>query len=336
MFLFLAARIFVFLVARKFVFLVARKFVFLVARKFLFLVARKILFPVARKFLFLVARKFFFLVARKFLFPFALSFLLKYDIYWAIHKNQNTRKHKCSCNSCGTHWQIYWYNLLDRIFTIMPTSNYDQTFAGKDGIKILMTVISSLSMFGSITIIATYYLFQNMRTTSRKILVCISIGDFFTVFPSLVLAWVRNGPHNYSHYHYFSNCVVQSFVSSTAVMWSFMWTSSLAIYLYFVVVKKRLELAERLMVFFHVINWCVPLILIGIAWVLQKLGSLDAETSGGWCWITEKEGEKWKAILWMLACGKLCEIASYFVNGILCSRIYRKIKEEVRDKIGGW
>ena len=194
-----------------------------------------------------------------------------------------------------------------------------------------MAVISSLSMFGSITIIVTYFLFENLRTTSRKILVYISIGDFFTVFPYLVIRWYNSAdnpdrdPDKYSKSH---NCQAQSFVSTTAVMWSFMWTSSLAIYLYLSVVKQRVEMAEKLMVLFHGINWGVPLVLVGVALCCRALGFHEANASGGWCWI-KRHPEHWETVLWMLACGKFCEIVSYFVNEILCFCVYRKVKEEV-------
>ena len=213
--------------------------------------------------------------------------------------------------------------------TTIPTQ--DEKFAEHEWIKILMAVISSLSMFGSITIIVTYFLFENLRTTSRKILVYISIGDFFTVFPYLVIRWYNSAdnpdrdPDKYSKSH---NCQAQSFVSTTAVMWSFMWTSSLAIYLYLSVVKQRVEMAEKLMVLFHGINWGVPLVLVGVALCCRALGFHEANASGGWCWI-KRHPEHWETVLWMLACGKFCEIVSYFVNEILCFCVYRKVKEEV-------
>ena len=204
--------------------------------------------------------------------------------------------------------------------------NKDEIFTEHEWIKILMTVISSLSMCGSITIIVTYFLFENLRSTSRKILVYISIGDFFTVFPYLVIKWCYSSyPENYSNSH---NCQAQSFVSTTAVMWSFMWTSSLAIYLYLSVVKQREEMADKLMVLFHGISWGVPLILVGAALYRGALGFHGVNTSGGWCWI-KRHNEHWVTVLWMLACGKFCEIISYFVDGILCFCVYRKVKEEV-------
>jgi G protein-coupled receptor 157 len=189
---------------------------------------------------------------------------------------------------------------------------------------ILLTVISSLSIFGSLTIILTYFIFQDLQSTTRKFLVYISFGDFFTVYPYLIVAWL---PHN-SEWSDSINCKVQSFVTTTAVMWSFFWTSSLAIYLYLVIVRKNQEQADKLMPYFHVINWGLPLALVTAACIKHMLGGEGSIDSGGWCWISLKHG---RAIArgWMLACGKLWEMLSYFIDVILCYIVTRRISAEV-------
>ena len=202
--------------------------------------------------------------------------------------------------------------------TAIESTYWGQSYAQTQHYKVLKTVTSSLSIFGSLTIILTYFLFQDLQTTTRKFLVCISIGDFFTVFPYLIKTWATK-----SHI----NCLVQSFVSTTGVMWSFFWTSSLAIYLYLVIVKKNQVLANRLMPYFYVVNWGFPLTLVAASW--SKLGEGDAHDSGGWCWIEVKDGNKDEAIPWMLVCGKFWEVLSYFVDVILCYFVTRKLNAEV-------
>ena len=202
------------------------------------------------------------------------------------------------------------------------TTFWGQPFADKQ--TILQTVVSSLSIFGSLTIIFTYFVFQDLQSSTRKFLVYISVGDFFTVFPYIITAWLDYGPH----WSDSTNCVAQSFVSTTAVMWSFFWTSSLAIYIYLVIVKEDQEMANKLMPFFHVINWGVPLALVGAAFSEDMLGGESSKDSGGWCWITLYFGHT-KAVMWMLVCGKLWEILSYFIDVILCFIVARKISAEV-------
>ena len=185
----------------------------------------------------------------------------------------------------------------------------------------MLTVVSSLSVFGSVTIIVTYFLWRDLQTTARRILVYISIGDFFTVFPTLVIFWTSSYGKNDL------NCRLQSFVTAIAVMWSFFWTSSLAVYMYVALVIKRYEAGERLVVIFHIVNWTVPPVLLGIAWTQNHLGRTEGKSTAGWCWIAITENHE--DIIWMLLCGKLWEIFSYLINGVLYYSVTKNIKKEV-------
>lgn len=188
--------------------------------------------------------------------------------------------------------------------------------------QVIFTLISSLSAFGSVAIIVTYFLWRDLQTTTRRILVYISIGDFFATYPSLVIFWTKKYERNNF------SCKLQSFITSTAIMWSFFWTTSLAIYLYIALVKKRYDISEKLMVIFHVVNWGLPAILVGAALYEKQLGSTDSESTAGWCWIKIGESHR-QAVIWMLISGKFWEIISYFINGALYYCIIRMIKKEV-------
>lgn len=211
---------------------------------------------------------------------------------------------------------------FDKSFTISATPNAPDENR-KLWNEIILTVVASLSAFGSIAIIVTYFLWRDLQTTARRILVYISIGDFFTVYPTLVIFWTKEYNKNGI------SCKVQSFVTSTAVMWSFFWTSSLAIYLYIAVVKKNHGVAEKLMVVFHMINWCVPALLLGAAWYEDHLGYTENKSTVDWCWIKVHSGDHRAETIWMLVCGKLWEIISYFINGALYFSVTRNIKREL-------
>ena len=191
--------------------------------------------------------------------------------------------------------------------------------------KIILSGVSGLSALGSIAIISTYFLWRDLQTTSRRILVYISFGDFFTVFPTLVIFWTRQ--YRYNDFP----CKLQSFITTTAVMWSFFWTTSLAIYLYVSLVKKRHDIAERLMLAFHVINWCIPAVVVGIAWYNEALGTTLHHSTVGWCWIKTNDDntDRDMIIIWMLVCGKLWEIITYLINFVLYFSVKRNIKKEV-------
>lgn len=203
-----------------------------------------------------------------------------------------------------------------------PTLNpYDKPYN-----RVLFTLISSLSTFGSVAIIVTYFLWRDLQTTTRRILVYISIGDFFATYPSVVIFWTKQYEKNGM------SCKLQSFITSTAIMWSFFWTTSLAIYLYIALVKKRHDISEKLMVTFHVVNWCLPTVLVGAALYEKQLGTTKSESTAGWCWIRIGEDRE-RAVIWMLICGKFWEILSYFINGILYYCITLTIKKEVSERM---
>ena len=217
--------------------------------------------------------------------------------------------------------------LFEESSTTITTSATTSTPPIKEAYyRILFIVISSLSAFGSVAIIVTYFLWRDLQTTTRRILVYISIGDFFATYSSLVIFLTKGYDKNTFA------CKFQSFVTSTAIMWSFFWTTSLAIYLYIALVKKRLDISEKLMVIFHVINWCLPPMLLGAALYENKLGynngTTPTEATAGWCWIRIAEDHT-NSVIWMLITGKLWEIISYFINGILYFYITRTIKREV-------
>ena len=188
--------------------------------------------------------------------------------------------------------------------------------------QVIFTLISSLSAFGSVAIIVTYFLWRDLQTTTRRILVYISVGDFFATYPSLIIFWTKE--YEYNKFP----CQFQSFVTSTAIMWSFFWTTSLAIYLYIALVKKRHDISEKMMVIFHVVNWGLPVILVGAASIENMLGSTGSRSTAGWCWI-KTDGNRRQAVIWMLISGKIWEIISYFINGILYYCIIHTIKKEV-------
>ncbi|XP_046849301.1 G-protein coupled receptor 157-like isoform X1 [Xenia sp. Carnegie-2017] len=200
-----------------------------------------------------------------------------------------------------------------------------ELFTKTTEIQILQTVVGIISILGSLIIIVTYFIFLDMKSTARKILVFISFSDIFTVFPYVINAWYH------SHSRNISNCKWQSFFTTTAVMWSFFWTSSLAIYVFVVITRKNYDLGEKLMLYFHFFNWLVPIGIVTVSFAIRKLGCSEALVSGGWCWISMDIGRE-NAIKWMFITGKGFEIPSYFIILTFCFLAARKLKTELRRK----
>ena len=148
--------------------------------------------------------------------------------------------------------------------------------------KIVISTFSSLSVLGSIIIIATYVKWTDIRITSRRFLVFISISDLLVSSGFLVISLL---PEDYRETGNFA-CLAQSFITSSASIMSFMWSTSLAIYLYFTVVRNRQVLADRLISVFHLVCWMTGPIINIIAVTQNALGSSSDEVTAGWCWVT--------------------------------------------------
>ena len=191
--------------------------------------------------------------------------------------------------------------------------------------RIAITLSATLSLLGTSVIIGTFIAWRDYRSTSRRILVYISVADFLIAGGYLTGAWQNHGEGG------IVLCKAQSFVSTTASLWSFFWTTFLAIYLYVTIVRRQRDKAETLLKAFHFIAWGIPLILVGTALGLGKLGNhhdfLPVYTSG-WCWIDYrlKFGDR---LLWILLTGKAWEITAY----VLCFVFYFALKCHIRKQV---
>lgn len=186
--------------------------------------------------------------------------------------------------------------------------------------RALTTVSASLSLLGTSFIIGTFIAWKDFRSTSRRILVYISISDFFIAGGNLFGVWQRRDDSTV--------CESQSFVTTCASLCSFFWTTFLAIFMYTVVVKKQANKAGTMLKFYHIIGWGVPLIITSTALVLRKLGNDNDLYSAGWCWIDSKLSNFEKK-LWMLISGKAWEVTAYFVS----STFYLILKCHIRKEV---
>ncbi|KAL9968578.1 hypothetical protein ACROYT_G020687 [Oculina patagonica] len=186
--------------------------------------------------------------------------------------------------------------------------------------RVLTTISASLSLLGTFVIIATFIAWKDFRSMSRRILVYISIGDFFIAGGNLFGIWQSRDDSTV--------CKSQSFVTTCASLWSFFWTTFLAIFMYTVVAMKQSKKAETMLKFYHIIGWGVPLAVTGTALGLGKLGNDKDLFSAGWCWIDSKLPSHDKH-LWMWVTGKAWEIAAY----ILSATFYLMLKCHIRKEV---
>ena len=167
---------------------------------------------------------------------------------------------------------------------------------------VLAIVSSSLSVFGALALIATYFFWKSNRTISRFIVACIAASDFLTasgyIVMSSYLLWLQNrrdilgsgvSLEDVLSSDSFSTlrrlCTAQSFVTTTSSNWSFWWTAILAFHLYLILVHMQWTLAKRLVWAYVVIATVVPLVYtipaLATGWL--GVGCFSATTT--WCFV---------------------------------------------------
>lgn len=154
----------------------------------------------------------------------------------------------------------------------------------------------ALSMAGSLLIILAYILFADLRTTSRLLLVFLSLTDFGTA--------LSNSIGMTRHYRTTTTgCEVQAAFAIFCSLSSYFWTAAIAVYLYLTIVREHQVLAKNLVKLFHIVAWGIPLGTVAVAGGLGVLGydattykqervtnssvknKMSVAVTGGWCYI---------------------------------------------------
>lgn len=183
--------------------------------------------------------------------------------------------------------------------------------------EILAIFTACLSICGTVFIVISYFAWKDIQSTSRRILVYISVADFFTAVGTIMGKWSHDS----------LVCTVQSTIGTLAVLCTFFWTVFMAVYIYVSMTKKPC-LADKLMVLFHVLGWGAPAIIVLVADVTKKLGNNEYVDSSGWCWVNAKMKFK-QQILWMILAGKGWEIAAYVIITVFYALVRQNIKKKV-------
>ena len=205
----------------------------------------------------------------------------------------------------------------------------------KDGPAIVSLVSSSLSIISSLCIIVTFFVWPNIRSMSRQIIVFLSLADLFTALGYVIgsinhLQYDRNDTRGVTTAcETFSRvCVVQSTITSWSSIASFWWTSILAFHLYITIVKGHVSLSGRLLPLYYFLAWVTPTIVVMALLWSNQLGYSHVAVST-WCFIAQKSGKKFLEIILVLLGGKLWEVITYATILILYSLTKLHVSREV-------
>eukprot|EP00744_Colponema_vietnamica_P017789 GILI01025038.1.p1 GENE.GILI01025038.1~~GILI01025038.1.p1 ORF type:complete len:290 (+),score=57.27 GILI01025038.1:123-992(+) len=155
-------------------------------------------------------------------------------------------------------------------------------FSEKERIAIQAVTLTgaSLSMLGSGMIVISYFAFHRLRTFPFKLICLLSISDFISS-----LAYFFSLRPEDSTLCYVGSSLTQFFNVAT-----FFWTSIIAFNIYQALVKVRSnDEVKKLEIFYHIVGWGVPLILLIVVIATDALGY-----SGLWCWISNaNQWQRW-------------------------------------------
>ena len=208
----------------------------------------------------------------------------------------------------------------------------------------------AVSMFSSLVIISTYIFFKDLRTTSRLLLVFLSFMDFGTALSNSIGMAVGFTETT-------RGCQVQAAFAIFCGLSSYFWTASIALYLYFTIVREGQFVAEKMVKVFPFVVWGLPLIIVVVAGALGVLGFAVTDTrtsiakhlreksvslTGGWCYIRSDRNSselasqslEWYSPawfdFWVMMAGVAWQIATFFFCAIVYILIRIHILKEVR------
>lgn len=173
-----------------------------------------------------------------------------------------------------------------------------------------LTILScSFSVLGAVAIILSYVYWKESRSTSRAILLCIALSDLISALGYIFGAGLFLGTFNAANTNattaldsarlvdaetagsmepFTVLCQVQSFITTTGMMWSFWWTTILSLHLFVSVAKMRLDFSRKLFPLYLVLATGVPLAVTIPTVATGWLGIGNGTASVSWCFIRLK------------------------------------------------
>ena len=156
------------------------------------------------------------------------------------------------------------------------------------GLAVRLTVGATclLSIVGATLIILSYACFKSLRTKAREILLHLSLMDFGVAAANFIGDVV-----NFDKFYNSTTgpieavknlCTAQAFFAVYFTLGSVLWTISLAVYLYFLLVHRTTKNAKYFIYFSYVLCWGLPF-FVTLWLVLTKRLGYSPYNASGWC-----------------------------------------------------
>lgn len=225
------------------------------------------------------------------------------------------------------HRSVYAMDNTTRIpiqpaLALINTSN-----VGINQLDIGITCVScSLSIIGAILIFVAYCTCDCCRRSeeTQRLLLYLTVSDLIVAFGNLAgtVRYVIVYTTYTDHITFYCSvgcddfCIVQSFITSTAAMWSYFWTTTIAIHLFIALVFCRQgQHPWSLKIFTLIACWLIPLSITITAASKKVLGEDFSAGSGAWCWISACLTIKEQTI-WMAVTGRGWEVLMYLITAV--------------------
>ena len=158
-------------------------------------------------------------------------------------------------------------------------------------LEVVVGITCCLSMVGSVLIILSYFIVPGVKTTAREILVNLSLMDFMVSCSNFIGIAMNFSKHlgdvNYEvHTSGYDSrwgklCIAQASFAMYGTISSAIWTTCIAVYIYFRVMTEE-KIAQRLAYSFYVIAYGLPAAVILWQALTNKLG-FDHHAASSWC-----------------------------------------------------
>eukprot|EP01111_Echinosteliopsis_oligospora_P002419 TRINITY_DN1358_c0_g1_i2.p1 TRINITY_DN1358_c0_g1~~TRINITY_DN1358_c0_g1_i2.p1 ORF type:complete len:334 (+),score=77.82 TRINITY_DN1358_c0_g1_i2:95-1096(+) len=140
-----------------------------------------------------------------------------------------------------------------------------------DALNIITSILLALSMFGCVATVATFMIFNEMRTYPIKLIIYLC----FSIFFAQLFFWITFSSSVYNT----EMCVPTAMLLHFFFMADFFWTFCVAFNFYQMIVRRNRD-AETLEKWYHLVCWLVPLVL-----VVAMAGSKNYYNRIGYCYM---------------------------------------------------
>ena len=193
----------------------------------------------------------------------------------------------------------------------------DGDFTQDEQIALQTVVIlgAVLSMLGSSFIMFSYFWFPDLQTFPYKLIMFLSLADFFASSEYLLaIQDVGVTTEDSECYQNTFMCYFSAGLTQYFDMASFLWMAVISYNIYQVLVNRRGHDVVKLEKWYHVVCWGVPAILAVIVTATGSLGD-----SGNWCWIKQDHQiERWLCYYVILIMIMIFNVATYYItSGVL-------------------